>query len=124
VLAGLGLSLVGTTATAIGLLLGAPPPVVAACITLSMAPLGLNGPNLVGLALNQVTKATGSAAATIGFVQFCTGALVSPLVGLGGDDTAVPMLIGMSSLAIASIVVLLVRGRPSGFKLAARLGGS
>jgi DHA1 family bicyclomycin/chloramphenicol resistance-like MFS transporter len=121
---GLSVSLLGTTAAAIGWAAGAPVPLLAALITLSMLSLNLNGPNLVGLALDQVTRSTGSAAATIGFVQFCTGALVSPLVGIGGDQSLLAMSIVMAALAIGSLVVLIVAARGRGFRAAAGLGGS
>lgn len=111
VMSGLGLSLIGTVSVGLTGMLGAPPELVAACITLSMAPLGLNGPNLVGLALNEVTRATGSAAATIGFVQFVTGSLVSPLVGLWGAESVLPSVTVMFVLASASAVFLLASRR-------------
>jgi len=122
VVAGLLVSLLGTGATATAWLLGAPAWAVAVCITLSMTTINLNGPNLVGLALNQVTRATGSAAATIGFVQFCAGSLVAPLVGLGGTGTLAPMLVTMAVLALGSLVTLLAAGG-RGFRAAASLGG-
>lgn len=100
------LSLCGATATGVTWLLDAPPLVVAAAITLSMAPLGLNGPNLVGLALNQVARSAGSAAATIGFAQFCSGSAVAPILGLWGPGTLAPMVIAMIALASSSLLVL------------------
>jgi DHA1 family bicyclomycin/chloramphenicol resistance-like MFS transporter len=108
---GLGLSMTGTVLTAATWMLGAPVWAIAASITFSMAPIGLNGPNIVGLALNQVTHSTGSAAATIGFVQFTVGALISPLVGLWGSATLAPSIIMMLLLAATSMTFLLVSGR-------------
>lgn len=103
---GLSLSMVGTVLVALGVVLGAPAGVTAAFMTLSMAPIMLNGPNLVGLALNEVTRWTGSAAAVIGFVQFLSGAIVSPFVGLWGTATIVPMVATMAALSGLSLVVL------------------
>ena len=121
---GLGLSMTGTVLTATMWAVGAPVAAIAACITLSMAPLGLNGPNLVGLALNTVTRAVGSAAATIGFVQFVTGSLVSPLVGLWGPATLVPTLVVMFALTSFSMVFLLVSRRSErGIQAAAVISG-
>jgi DHA1 family bicyclomycin/chloramphenicol resistance-like MFS transporter len=99
-------SLCGSAATAAALIFGAPAGVVAVCITASMATIGLNGPNLVGLALDQVARSAGAAAATIGFVQFCAGALISPLVGVGGAGTVTPMIVSMTILAGASLLGL------------------
>ncbi|MDF2443653.1 MAG: transporter, family, multidrug resistance protein [Subtercola sp.] len=108
---GLGLSMTGTLLVAATWSVDAPSPVIAACITLSMAPLGLNGPNLVGLALNQVSHATGSAAATLGFTQFLTGSLVSPVVGLWGDATLIPCLVAMLTLAGGSMLFMVLSHR-------------
>ncbi len=111
---GLGLSLCGTLLVGLSVLLRAPSGMTAACITLSMAPIGLNGPNLVGLALNEVTRWVGSAAATIGFAQFLTGALVSPVVGLWGTETIVPQIVTMlvlSSLSLGFLALSAVRRR-------------
>jgi DHA1 family bicyclomycin/chloramphenicol resistance-like MFS transporter len=99
-------SLCGSVATATAVGLGAPAGVIAICITASMATIGLNGPNLVGLALDQVARSAGAAAATIGFVQFCAGALISPLVGIGGAGTATPMILAMAVLSGASLIAL------------------
>ena len=99
-------SLAGTAATLVAASVGAPASTIAICITASMATIGLNGPNLVGLALDQVARSVGAAAATIGFVQFCAGALISPIVGVGGAHTLVPMAIVMATLAAASLIVL------------------
>ncbi|MBM3716341.1 MAG: multidrug effflux MFS transporter [Actinobacteria bacterium] len=103
---GLSTSLLGTAATGAAWMLGAPAWAVAVCITLSMTTINLNGPNLVGLALDRVTRSTGSAAAIIGFVQFCVGSLVAPVVGAAGSNTLAPMLITMAVLAAASLALL------------------
>lgn len=111
VFVGLTASMTGTLLVLASFLLGAPPAVTAVCITLSMCPIGLNGPNLVGLALNEVTRATGSAAATIGFTQFLLGSIVSPVVGLWGDSTYLPMVITMFTLSSFSLAFLLLSVR-------------
>ncbi|WJL96748.1 multidrug effflux MFS transporter [Microbacterium sp. ET2] len=111
VLLGLGLSVAGTTVTATLWLLDAPATLIAVAITSSMAPLALNGPNLIGLALNRVRTATGSAAATIGFVQFCAGSAVAPFVGVWGTGSLIPMCATMAGLALISVVVLLLSRR-------------
>jgi MFS transporter, DHA1 family, multidrug resistance protein len=111
VLGGLVLSATGAALVGATWALGAPPVIVAVCITLSMAPLGLNAPNLVGLALNEVSRGTGSAAATIGFVQFLTGALVAPLVALGGTASPLPGVVAMMALALTAASVLTIAHR-------------
>jgi MFS transporter, DHA1 family, multidrug resistance protein len=112
VLLGLGLSVLGTAATLLTFTMGASSAVIAVCITFSMAPLALNGPNLIGLALNRVSKAAGSASATIGFAQFCAGSAVAPFVGLWGTQSLLPMCLTMAGLALSSMTVL-IAARPS-----------
>lgn len=111
VLVGLGLSFVGAAAVAVLWTAGAPAPAVAGAITCAMAPLALNGPNLIGLALNRVSTATGSAAATIGFVQFCAGSAVAPFVGIWGTTSLLPMCLTMMGLAAASMLALVLSRR-------------
>lgn len=45
--------------------------------------------NSAGLAMSQVREVAGTGSAVLGCSQFTLGALVSPLVGLGGEHTAV-----------------------------------
>jgi MFS transporter, DHA1 family, multidrug resistance protein len=121
---GLGLSMLGTLLTATAWGLHAPAGIIAAAITCSMAPLGLNGPNLIGMALNQVTRGTGSASATIGFVQFCTGSIVSPVVGLFGAHTLLPQIVAMIVLAGSALTFLLLSHRSErSIRVAEKLAG-
>ncbi|MEV0324106.1 multidrug effflux MFS transporter [Streptomyces sp. NPDC050658] len=75
--------------------------------------LGLVVANSAALALARVPYASGVGSALLGTAQSALGAVVAPLVGLGGDATAVPLFVGMtlcSGLALAAPAVL-VRGR-------------
>lgn len=63
---------------------------------------GLALPNTPALALTRHGEAAGTAAALLGCVQFGVGALVAPVVGLVGSDSAVPMgsvMLGVTVLA-------------------------
>ncbi|MCW2604252.1 MAG: Drug resistance transporter, Bcr/CflA subfamily [Pseudonocardiales bacterium] len=72
---------------------------------------GLALPNAPALALSRHGEAAGTAAALLGAVQFGVGALVSPLVGvLGNDATAIGTVI-VVALGLA-IVVLVTVVRP------------
>ena len=65
--------------------------------------------NATALAQSQVPKAAGTGSAVIGASQFGLAALVSPLVGLGGESTAVPMAISIlvcGTLALTAFTVL------------------
>jgi DHA1 family bicyclomycin/chloramphenicol resistance-like MFS transporter len=84
-------------------------------IFLAVAANGLVFGNASALAISRVPKSAGTASAVLGALQFCLGAFASPLVGLGGDDAALPMavtMLGASVLAIASFFVL--AGRDGG----------
>lgn len=63
--------------------------------------VGLVAPNASALAMNDFPDSAGSASAVLGVLQFGTGALVAPLVGLGGSRDALPM---------ASLIVVLALG--------------
>lgn len=49
--------------------------------------------NALALALTDHPSVAGSAAALLGVSQFGFGAMVAPLVGIGGNDTALPMAV-------------------------------
>ncbi|WP_432546441.1 multidrug effflux MFS transporter [Kineococcus sp. SYSU DK004] len=71
---------------------------------------GLALPNAPALALSRHGEAAGSAAALLGAVQFGVGALVSPLVGVLGNDARAMGVVVVAALALgAAVLVLLVR---------------
>jgi MFS transporter, DHA1 family, multidrug resistance protein len=71
---------------------------------------GLALPNAPALALSRHGEAAGAAAALLGAVQFGVGALVSPLVGLlGNDATAIGVVILAALTLGTAVLVLLVR---------------
>lgn len=72
---------------------------------------GLALPNAPALALSRHGDAAGTAAALLGAVQFGIGALVSPVVGLLGNDAVAIGTVVVTALGLA-IVLLLVVVRP------------
>lgn len=68
--------------------------------------------NATALAQGEVTNAAGTGSALMGAGQFGLAALVSPLVGIAGEDTAVPMAIAIPTFGVLAAValVLLTRG--------------
>lgn len=66
-----------------------------------VAPIGMILGNTTGLALSEVRKTSGSGSAALGCTQFLAGALVSPLVGLGGEDSPV-------AFAVTALISLLL----------------
>ena len=55
---------------------------------------------------DQVRKMAGSASAILGFASMFAAGIVSPLVGIGGDHTGVPMGITMLVCAVLSLLCL------------------
>ncbi len=64
---------------------------VAAALFVLMSAMGLTLPNAQTLALMRTRHAVGSASALLGTSSFLVGAVASPLVGVAGEHTAVPM---------------------------------
>ncbi|UOB15330.1 MFS transporter [Streptomyces sp. HP-A2021] len=63
------------------------------------------------LALERVPHAAGTGSAVLGTLQSVLGGVAPPIVGLGGEDTAVPLFVGMAGCSlIAVLALLLTRG--------------
>ncbi|GAB3272019.1 multidrug effflux MFS transporter [Sinomonas notoginsengisoli] len=68
--------------------------------------------NSSALALDAVRHVSGSGSALLGAAQFVFGAVVSPLSGLAGEHTAVPMALVMTcAAAVAAVLALALRRR-------------
>jgi DHA1 family bicyclomycin/chloramphenicol resistance-like MFS transporter len=63
-------------------------------------------PNATALALADHPHVAGAASALLGVIQFLTGAIAAPLVGVAGTDTAVPMALVMSVISVAAVATL------------------
>ncbi|MDR0837395.1 MAG: multidrug effflux MFS transporter [Propionibacteriaceae bacterium] len=71
--------------------------------------MGLIFGNATSLALSAVPQhSVGKASAILGAGQFILGALVAPLVGLGGESTAAPMAIVFAACACVALTAFLV----------------
>lgn len=71
----------------------------------AMCSNGLSAPNAMALAMNDFPDAAGSASALLGVLQFGVGALVAPLVGVGGQTDATPMAVLMALSGVLAITV-------------------
>jgi DHA1 family bicyclomycin/chloramphenicol resistance-like MFS transporter len=60
-------------------------------------------PNSTALALADHADVAGTASALLGVGQFLIGAVVAPLVGAGGTESAVPMAAVMTGAAVAAL---------------------
>jgi DHA1 family bicyclomycin/chloramphenicol resistance-like MFS transporter len=75
------------------------------CLFVLIASRGLVGPNAQALALADHPEVAGTAAGLVGVSQFGAGALVAPLVGLGGSGATVPMASILAGTAVAAALL-------------------
>ncbi|MHA6796979.1 multidrug effflux MFS transporter [Pseudonocardia bannensis] len=102
-----GLVLFATSSTGIGGLVGLLVPLWSVLFA-----TGLVLPNAPALALSRHGEAAGTAAALLGAVQFGVGAIVSPMVGVLGND-ALAMGTVVAAAMVLALVVLFAVVRPS-----------
>jgi MFS transporter, DHA1 family, multidrug resistance protein len=80
---------------------------VAAALCVLMSGMGFVMPNANSQGLMRAPHAAGSASALLGTSQFLIGAIASPLVGVAGERTAIPMaVVQLSALLIAGLAFL------------------
>ncbi|MFB7430047.1 multidrug effflux MFS transporter [Streptomyces microflavus] len=85
---------------------------VAAGLFVLMSAMGVAMPNTNAQALMRTKHAAGSASALLGTSSFLIGAIASPLVGIAGEDTAVPMAVVQVVCAVAAVGCFLGLCRP------------
>ncbi|GAA2577451.1 multidrug effflux MFS transporter [Streptomyces roseoviolaceus] len=109
---GLATMLVATTAALLVTLAGQLNRVLAlGLIGIAFLGIGQVFGTATALAIERVPHAAGTGSAVLGTLQSVLGGVASPLVGLGGEDTAVPLFVGMGSCSlIAVLALLLTRG--------------
>ncbi len=98
-----GLVLVATTVTGVGGIVGVLVPMFGVLFA-----VGLALPNAPALALARHGRAAGTTAALLGAVQFGVGALVSPLVGILGNNAPAMGAVVASGMVLALAVLVLV----------------
>ncbi|MER7521265.1 multidrug effflux MFS transporter [Streptomyces sp. NPDC126499] len=85
---------------------------VSAGLFVLMSAMGLAMPNTNAQALMRTPHAAGSASALLGTSSFLIGAVASPLVGIAGESTAVPMAVVQLVCALAALACFLLMCRP------------
>ncbi|MET8288595.1 multidrug effflux MFS transporter [Streptomyces sp. RPA4-2] len=112
-----GLALIALGATALLLMsagvfgeVGLAP--VAVALFVLMSAMGLALPNTQALALMRVRHAAGSASALLGTSSFLIGAVASPLVGIAGEHTAVPMAVVQLAAVLVAVACFMGLCRP------------
>jgi len=111
-LAGLGASAVAGVGVLAAITADAPLGLVLAPLFVGVATIGFVMPNATALALTNHPHVAGSASALIGTTQFAIAAVVAPLVGIAGRDTALPLGIALAVLGTAALVTGIVVPRP------------
>ncbi|KOV90491.1 multidrug effflux MFS transporter [Streptomyces sp. NRRL B-3648] len=85
---------------------------VAAALFVLMSAMGVTLPNAQSLALLRTRHAAGSASALLGTSSFLVGAIASPLVGVAGEHTAVPMAVVQLAGALVAAACFVALCRP------------
>jgi len=126
---GAGLAVVVAAATALLLMstgvfgeVGLAP--VATALFALMSAMGITLPNAQALALMRTQHAAGSASALLGTSSFLIGAVASPLVGIAGDHTAVPMAVVQLVAALVALACFMGMCRPWNTRAGAEGAGS
>ncbi|MCE3030672.1 MULTISPECIES: multidrug effflux MFS transporter [Streptomyces] len=124
---GAGLAVITLAATALLLMstgvfgeVGLAP--IAAALFVLMSAMGLAMPNAQTLALLRTKHAAGSASALLGTSSFLVGAVASPLVGIAGEHTAVPMAVVQLAAALVAGACFVGMCRPWNTRENARAG--
>lgn len=110
--AGLAMNLVGAIAVAVCLLAGAGLTPLLIALWVMVSSIGLMLPTATTLALADYPHQAGRASSLLGLGQYLAGALVAPLVGVAGEDSAVPLgvvVVGTSLLAMVVFRRLVIR---------------
>ena len=112
--AGLTVSLTGATTLLVAVLADAGLWAVLPSLFLVVSSIGLIMPNASMLALAGWPPAVaGSASALLGLVQFVFGGAASPLVGIAGPETAVPMAVLIAVLSGSAMLAYASTSRPA-----------
>ncbi|NBM20353.1 multidrug effflux MFS transporter [Streptomyces sp. GC420] len=77
-----------------------------------MSSMALTMPNANSQALMRTPHAAGSASALLGTTSYLIGAVASPLVGVAGEDTAVPMAVVQLASSVLSVCCFVLLCRP------------
>jgi DHA1 family bicyclomycin/chloramphenicol resistance-like MFS transporter len=110
--AGLTATAAGGAALLVSVLTGAGLAGVLPSLFVTVSSIGVIVPNAAALALEGHRSTAGSASGLLGLMQFALGALAAPLVGLAGEETAVPMAVVIVALGTAGLLTFVVLVTP------------
>lgn len=101
---GLLLCTTGGIALLLTVLLGGGLLPILICLFAVVSSVGIVGATSFSLAMQDQGEAAGSASALIGLIPLLLGSSVAPLVGLGGENSALPMAIVIAGTSILSVL--------------------
>ncbi|SCL82437.1 Drug resistance transporter, Bcr/CflA subfamily [Bacillus cytotoxicus] len=114
---GIGIAAVGGTSLLLTIVFGIGLIGVLCSLFLVVSSVGVVSTTGFSLAMRNQKQAAGTAAALLGLLQFISGALVAPLVGIGGSNTALPMGVVIALCEAGAVLYYLLMARPSERKL-------
>ncbi len=101
---GLAVALVATSGLVLAILSGLPTVPTLVLFACFQGSLGFVFSNATAMALEEAGAHAGTGSAFLGFLQFFLAAAVSPLVGIMGEDTALPMGLAMITSIVLSVL--------------------
>jgi MFS transporter, DHA1 family, multidrug resistance protein len=115
---GLAVNLFGATSLLATVIIGLPLGVLIAALSVMVSAVGLIFPTANALALADYPDLAGTASSMQGLSQFVFGAVAAPLVGIAGEQTALPLGVVTTTASLCAIasftgLVLPVRTRMS-----------
>lgn len=109
---GIGTILIGALCTLGAVLAQAGAWAMLPCLFVTVASVGMILGNTSALAISEAPRSAGTASALLGALQFCLGAIASPLVGLAGEDSALPMVLVMVAAGLLALGCFTPLARP------------
>ncbi|PEI94162.1 MFS transporter [Bacillus pseudomycoides] len=110
---GVGIAAVGGLSLLLMIVLGAGLIGVLCSLFLVVSSVGVVSTTGFSLAMRNQKQAAGTASALLGLLQFISGALVAPLVGLGGSNTALPMGIVIALCEVGAVLCYIFMAKRS-----------
>ena len=110
---GLALNLLGAAALAATVLLDLGLGFLLPSLFVMVSSLGLVFPTATALAMADYPEQAGTASSLLGLGQYVFGALVAPLVGIAGEDTAVPLGVVALTVSVLASLAFLTLVRPA-----------
>lgn len=104
-LSGISIAALGSVLLLIVTFLHLPLVAMAAALFLIVSSVGIVSTTAFSLAMQSQGKSAGSASALLGLLPFIGGAIVSPLVGIAGEQSAVPMAIIIAFFNIGALLL-------------------